>query len=243
VAGSSLITGLFKDFFLMFSIIIIHEIGHLMAASYYNFNIYKIYLYPFGGFIKFNDKLNRTIKEEFIILISGPLFQILFFCLMSIMHKYGLVSNNTFDIIVNYHYSLLIFNLLPIFPLDGSKFINLILSKFLSFKRAHLSMIFLSYVTLLVAFITSKYISFNVNIYLLLCLLLFKLIEESKNHKTIYNRFLLERYLYNFGFKKRKLIKGSRLSLMRRDCKHLFIVDNKEITEREMLRKRYNQRR
>ena len=239
VAASSLITGLFKEFIILLSIIVVHEIGHLSAALKYRFNIDKIFLYPYGGYIKFNDKLNRTLKEEFIVLICGPLFQIIYFIFMSFVFYLNLININTYNMLVNYHYSLLFFNLLPIFPLDGSKLVNIILSKFISFKQSHLLMIYISYGILLIALISTKYISLNVNIYLLLILLFTKLINENRNHKAIYNRFLLERYLYDFHFKKMKIIRNNKLSLMMRDKKHLFLVDNKEITEKEMLKKRY----
>ena len=37
------------------------------------------------------------------------------------------------EILRNYHYSLLIFNMLPIFPLDGFKLLNIVvLNKFLN---------------------------------------------------------------------------------------------------------------
>jgi Zn-dependent protease len=142
--------------------------------------------------------------------------------------------------IINYHYSLLFFNLLPIFPLDGSKLINIILSKFISFKKSHIIMIYVSYIFLIISVISLKYISIGVNIYLLLGLLAIKTIDESKKHKDICNKFLLERYLYNFYFKTTKIIKGNKIYKMMRDKMHLFIIDNKEVTEKEMLKKRYN---
>ena len=70
---------MFKEFFMVFSLIIIHELGHLTMAVYYKWNLDKISIYPFGGCVKFNEKINKPIKEEFIILISGPLMQIFFF--------------------------------------------------------------------------------------------------------------------------------------------------------------------
>jgi stage IV sporulation protein FB len=242
VAASAVFTGLFKEFIIMFLIIIIHEIGHLLAAAYYHFNIDKISLYPFGGYIKFNDKLNRSLREEFIVLISGPLLQIVFFVFMLFINYLELININTLNIIVNYHYSLLFFNLLPIFPLDGSKLINILLSKFIPFKQSHLLMIYISYAMLFIALVSFRYISLNIDIYLLLGHLLTKIIKEGKNHKNIFNRFLLERYLYHFDFKKLKIIKGRDLASMMRDKIHLFVIGGKEITEREMLRKRYGKR-
>lgn len=226
----------------MCSIIAIHEIGHLLAASYYNYNIRKIHIYPFGGYLEFNDKLNRPLKEEFFVLISGPIAQILYFFLLSFLYYLDFLNDSTYNIIINYHYSLLLFNLLPIYPLDGSKLCNILFSKFLSFKQSHLIMIYISYVVLFIVLLCTKYISFNINIYLLLILLLTRLISESKNHKAIYNRFLLERYLYNFHFPKWKIIQGNKLSKMMKDKFHLFVVDDKEITEKEMLKRKYRQK-
>lgn len=216
--------------------------GHILAASYYNFNIYKIYLYPFGGYIKFNDKLNRPIKEEMIVLVSGPMLQILYYFLLECFFSIGIIGDSTFNIITNYHYSLLLFNLLPIFPLDGSKLVSLCLSKFMSFKHSHLGMLYISYIVLFILLLITKYISFNVNLYLILILLFSKLIGESKNHKVICNRFLLERYLYKFHFNKWKIIKGNNLSHMMKNKMHLFIVGDKEFTEHQMLKRRYGKR-
>lgn len=242
IAVSSIITGLFKDFIILFSIIIFHELGHLMAASHYRYNINKIHLYPFGGYIEFNDKINRSLFEEFIVLISGPLTQIFFFLIVVMCYHLNIFNTYTYNLFINYHYSLLIFNLLPIYPLDGSKLVSILLCKIISFKRAHLMMLGISYIFLICTLLLSKYITLNVNIYLLLALILSKLIMESKNHSNIFNKFLLERYLYNFPFKKVKILINKKLSCMMRDKKHLFVIDDVEITEREMLRRRYNQK-
>ena len=119
------ITGLFKEFILFTSIIFIHEVGHALAALYYKWSIDKIVIMPFGGITIFNEKLNRPIKEEFIILIFGPIFQIIYYKIFSTFY-----NSYTF---MNYHYSLLFFNLLPIYPLDGAKLLNLLFNKILPF--------------------------------------------------------------------------------------------------------------
>lgn len=239
VALSSIITGLFKDFLILFSIIIIHELGHIIASLFYRSEIDKIHLYPFGGNIKTNDKINRPLREELIIVLAGPSLQIIYFLILSLLHHLGLMNTNTSNIVINYHYSILFFNLLPIYPLDGSKILNIVMSKLISFKKSHLIMIYTSYVALSIILLFSSYVSFNLNIYMLLILLLLKLMGETKNHESVYNKFLLERYLHHFHFKKTKVIIGSKLTKMMRDKRHLFMVNNKEVTENEMLRKRY----
>lgn len=172
-------------------------------------------------------------------MLCGPLLQVVYFLSLYVFHHMGLISIAGFNMIVNYHYSLLIFNMLPIFPLDGSKLVNIILSKFISFKQSHLLMIYISYVTLFIFLLSIKYIGFSINICLLFFLLASKLIQEGKNHKMIFNHFLLERYLYDFNFKKVKIIAGEKLSKMMRDMRHLFIINGMEVTEKKVLRNRY----
>lgn len=242
IALSSVLTGLFKEFIIMFSIIIIHEIGHLITAYYYKSNINKIYLYPFGGYISFGDKINKPLKEEFLILISGPILQIIYFFIMLYLNYISVISLNTYNIIINYHYTLLFFNMLPLFPLDGSKLINILLSKLTSFKLAHKIMLYISYIGIIFFLFTTKYINFGMNLYLMLSLLLVKVVKESRNHKMVCNRFLLERYLYNFKFNKLKIISGSNLSKMMRDRRHLFIIGDKKVTEKDLLKQRYGKK-
>ena len=134
-----ILTGLFKDFIYITLLIFIHEIGHLTAALYYKWNVKKIVILPFGGITIFNELLNKSLKEEFVILVLGPIFQILFYCILCI---FNIKSN----LITNYHYSLLLFNLLPIIPLDGSKLLNIILNKLFSFKYSHIINIIYNYI-------------------------------------------------------------------------------------------------
>jgi stage IV sporulation protein FB len=141
--------------------------------------------------------------------------------------------------ITNYHYAILLFNLLPIFPLDGSKIINLSLNKILPFKLSHKISLYISYIGLFFLLYMTRYINFNTNFYLLLVLLLTKIIEEGKNHESIFNKFLLERYLYDFHFSKLKIIKGKLLDKMMHSKNHLFKIDEKLKTEKEVLKTRY----
>ena len=59
----------------------------------------------FGGITIFNELINKSLKEEFVILILGPIFQILFYFILCFFK-----IQNT--LITNYHYSLLMFNLI-----------------------------------------------------------------------------------------------------------------------------------
>lgn len=226
VAIFSIITGLFKDFIYITLLIFIHEIGHTMGALIYKWKIKKIIILPFGGITIFNELINKSLKEEFVILILGPIFQILFYFILCIL-------NIETPLITNYHYSLLLFNMLPIIPLDGSKLLNIILNKITSFKTSHLLTIYISLITIILLMIKNK----NLVLYIIIFFILLKVIKEYKEHKYIFNKFLFERYNYNLKFKKIKYIKGRKINKMKKEYKHIF-YDDKYYTEKDIL-KRY----
>ena len=231
VALITIFTGLFKDFIYITLLIFIHEIGHLIGALYYKWNIKKVVILPFGGITIFNELINKSLKEEFVILVLGPLFQILFYFIL----RYLNIETN---LITNYHYALLIFNMLPIIPLDGSKLLNIILNKIFSFKLSHIISLFISLICLIYLFIRTIIIK-NLILFIILIFLLIKNIKEIYLHKYLFNKFLFERYNYNLKFKKIKRIKGLKIYKMKKDYKHLFYL-NKYITENEILKDYFN---
>ena len=123
-----MLTGNFKSFFFFSLITIVHEFGHILPAVFFKWKIKEVMILPFGALTLFEEKLNRSLKEEFLISIGGPLMQIIFVYLF---------FKNQNDII-NYSNLILMFNLLPIYPLDGSKLLNILLNILTSFKKSHL---------------------------------------------------------------------------------------------------------
>ncbi|MDD4036420.1 MAG: site-2 protease family protein [Bacilli bacterium] len=229
---------MFREFIIFTIIIFIHELGHFIMAQYYGWDIDKIYIYPFGGYVKFNTDINKPIKEELYILSMGLILQYLFYLVILFFYSINLIEITTLMIIKKYHYSIMIFNLLPIFPLDGARLLNLIMSIKLPFKLSHKIMIYLSYIILVIVFSVSIKYFIQTNLFLILVLLLTKVIEENKNHDSIFNKFLLERYLKDYNFTKLKIIKNN-IYKMVRDKKHLFLINNNYVSEKEILRERF----
>lgn len=195
----------------------------------FKWNIEKVILLPFGALTIFNEDLNRSIFEEFLIVIMGPIFQIIF--TLFVYYFWNL------DEVFYYSLSILCFNLLPIYPLDGSKLLNLFLNKLISFKRSHMIIIMISVLTIFVLILGSD---FNLIFLLILMFLFMRVIKEIKTHESMFNRFLLERYLKKYRFKKIKKIKSLNLNKMRRDYRHLFYDGFKYVSEGEILKKRFD---
>ena len=224
---------MFKEFFYIFLIIIIHELGHLIAAKYYKWNFNKISLYPFGGCCKFEEKINRPIKEELIILIMGPVFQILLFLIIIFINKYGFISYRNFLIFKNYHYTLLIFNLMPIYPLDGGRILNNLLCYILPYKKSNRIIIFISLILILIFMYFYKDLNFLLMSILLIC----EIFIFFKKQNFLFNKLLLERFLNAFSFKKTKII--NKKDNIYKDKKHVIYYKNQYITEKQYLKDRF----
>lgn len=218
------LTGHFKEFCLFSVIIFVHELGHLFMALVFKWKISEVIILPFGGLTIFNEDINRPIYEEFLILIFGPLFQLVF--------TYFFRNNS---IIFNYSKDILFFNLLPVFPLDGYKFLNIFFNLFLNFRSSYFYSLVISFIVIFVIFI-----NFNLINYLIFGLLFIKLIGEFKNRNNVFNRFLFERYFKKFNFKKVFYVDDLDCGKMRRDYRHFFYNGGRYITERENLKKRFD---
>ena len=209
-------------------LIIVHELGHILVSLIFKWNIERIIILPFGGLTKYNEIINRPLTEEFLIAIAGITFQTIFFLLIK-----DYISYKYFSIINCF---IIIFNLMPIYPLDGSKILNILFNKITSYKNSLLFTIIISYIFIiifsLVFFRVNKIISF---------ILIFLLIEVNKLYKernVLFNKFLLERYLGDFKFKRKKTI--NKVDKMKKDYRHLFYIDGKYLTESYFLKKMFD---
>lgn len=224
-----LITGNFKNFILFMSIILFHELGHITIGSLFKWKIEKIVILPFGGLTIFNECINRPILEEFLVCIAGPIFQIIYYAIVSSFINIKII-----------HYSLLIFNLLPIVPLDGSKLLNVILNKFFPFYLSNILTNIISFIGSFLCIFTIIIGNWNLLLSLTIFLLIFKTIKEFKNINYIFNKFLLERYINPVDITRMRKINGLNLKKMYRDYKHIFTYNKKYYTEREIIRKRFD---
>ena len=211
------LTGNFKNFIIFSSIIIVHELGHIIGALIFKWKIEKIILLPFGGITIFNENIDKSLKEEFIIAILGPLFQFIFYLLYK--------DNEIFNY---YNIAILLFNLLPIYPLDGSKIFNVLFNLFLLYKLSHMLSIILFFIFIVLI------ILYKIDIFLILIFIIIELFKEIIKHKYYFNKFLLERYLNNNNYKKHKVIK--KITNMKKQTKHIFKINNKFYTEKEIIK-------
>ena len=192
-----LLTGMFKEFTFVFILLFFHELGHALMGIILKWKLVSITFYPYGGMTLFNKYENSSINKEILILISGPFLQTIVYLILNYFFLY--------DYIKTYHLTILIFNLLPILTLDGGRLLNLILNKVFNYLKSFYISVFISILTIIFLILFCIYYYNNFNLFLMSLFLFFKVIKSIKDIKYCYHRFLIERYLYDFKFNKRKV--------------------------------------
>ena len=236
VAFSFIITGYFSNLLVFTSIIIIHELGHYLIARLLKLNPQRIIIYPFGGITKMNNLINTKIEKELLVAISGVIFQTVYYLIIVILYKNHIIREYIYDLYKTYHYSILFFNLLPIHPLDGSIVVNLLLSKILPYKKTLILNIIISIITGIII-LKINYYHFNYTTILIITIIIDNLIKYYKNINYLFNKFLLERYLYKLVPKKTKNI--TKITNMYKDKYHIIKENNHYLTEKQLLKRRF----
>lgn len=114
--------------------IILHEFSHILTAKRFGCTFNKINISIWGvkaDLIDFDELLE---KDKLVVYLAGPVFNItmsiVLFCLYSVFKLNYLKSS----IIINL--CLGAFNLLPAYPLDGARILEILLSKKFLYKKS-----------------------------------------------------------------------------------------------------------
>lgn len=178
----------------------LHELGHLFAGILFKLRPEKIEIMPFGFSISFKistKEYNRKIKKANLlelkkigVAIAGPLTNFLIILI---------TANTNIEIqkglmIIYTNIVIILFNLLPIYPLDGGRILKGILhiykGKKISEKNINdISIITTIFLTAIVSIMILQ--EKNISIFLIDIYLWYLVIKENKryiNKKIIYRR-------------------------------------------------------
>lgn len=132
---ASIATGYFLELLTLFSIVFVHEIGHVIAARSYGWTIREVKLLPFGGVMEVEDAGGLPAKEEAVVAIAGPLQNVWMGLLASGLGWLGIWDSDFTHYVVQANIGIGLFNLLPILPLDGGKLLQAWMSRMLPYHR------------------------------------------------------------------------------------------------------------
>lgn len=136
-------TGQIEIYCLCLLFALIHELGHVLVARILGNKLLKFKIMPFGFSIflqtnieDYNKKIkkgNMYVLKNLIISIAGPItniiiFLVTFFLPIELMIKEKIIYINAI---------IAIFNLIPMYPLDGSKILQNALKLFCSNKESY----------------------------------------------------------------------------------------------------------
>ena len=127
----------------VFTCVTLHEYGHALTAKRFGINTQDIILSPIGGVARLNG-LPEKPRQELMVAIAGPMVNViivgLIFLLVLIFYP-GDAYNPEFDVIdksnflENYLFviqyiniSLVLFNMVPAFPMDGGRILRSLLA-------------------------------------------------------------------------------------------------------------------
>ncbi|KKB43468.1 M50 family metallopeptidase [Bacillus thermotolerans] len=200
VVAVCLLTGFFLHLLLVFLIIAIHEFGHVLAAKFFDWRIRKISFLPFGGVAEMDEHGNRPIKEEVFVVLAGPLQHVWLFAVAWLLSLAGWVPDHLYTLFFELNAAILLFNLLPVYPLDGGKILLLLLSwrkpYLFAFRWAILCSGFL---LILLQAIVFLFFPFHLQAWALFAYLAWSLWRTWKEKRYAFMRFLLERHYGNKG--------------------------------------------
>ena len=177
----------------------LHELGHLCTGLALGFKPKIMKMTPFGFQIAFKtciEDYNKKIKQgnelcikRIIIYLSGPVMN-LFLILSCLLGNIELMIPK--DIIIYSNILLAIFNLLPIYPLDGGRILKEIVHIFKGRKIAYQKSNFISLATVIIlTIITSILILYIHNIaFLIILAYLWYLVIRNQREYEIYEKTL-----------------------------------------------------
>jgi len=117
---------------LLFVSIVLHEVSHALAARRYGLPIRGITLFIFGGVAEMTDE-PPTAKSEFVVAIAGPIASIAIGGVCLALWAAGQVGGwpgpviSIAGVLAWINIALVIFNMVPAFPLDGGRVLRSIL--------------------------------------------------------------------------------------------------------------------
>jgi Zn-dependent protease len=114
---------------MLFVSVLLHELGHSVVAKGYNMPVRRITLFIFGGIAEIGAEPPKA-SAEFWIAIAGPFVSLILAVLFALLSPLTLPIPVVFAIVSYLAFinaALVVFNLIPGFPLDGGRVLRAIL--------------------------------------------------------------------------------------------------------------------
>jgi Zn-dependent protease/predicted transcriptional regulator len=126
----------------LFGCVLLHEFGHALAARQYGIRTHDIILLPIGGVARL-ERMPEKPSQELVVAIAGPLVNLVIagglfvgLNLRGWEPNISLLEGSIAERLLVVNVFLMLFNLLPAFPMDGGRVLRAILAMRVPYARA-----------------------------------------------------------------------------------------------------------
>ncbi|MDA0810999.1 MAG: site-2 protease family protein [Verrucomicrobia bacterium] len=115
----------------VFGCVILHELGHSLAARHYGIGTRDITIYAIGGVASL-DRMPKDPKQELVIALAGPAVNVVIAAILfPLVYAVQFVSVDLAQFLLYLGITnvvLVLFNMLPAFPMDGGRVFRALVS-------------------------------------------------------------------------------------------------------------------
>jgi Zn-dependent protease len=129
----------------LFACVLLHEFGHAFAARGFGIRTPDITLLPIGGVARLN-RIPEKPWQELVVAIAGPLVNVVIIVVLILVMQTSAAIDQPEDLespafgfldkIVYVNKMLVLFNLIPAFPMDGGRVLRALLAMAMPYVRA-----------------------------------------------------------------------------------------------------------
>jgi Zn-dependent protease len=130
---------------ILFVCVVLHEFGHIFAAAGYGIRTPDVTLLPIGG-VASMERMPEKPGQEIVVALAGPavnlVIAILLVIVLGVQLDMGLIArldevdSSLIARVAAANVALLVFNLVPAFPMDGGRVLRALLALNVGFTRA-----------------------------------------------------------------------------------------------------------